>query len=190
MNWITYLAGSAMAICLLLMMRRYALRIANTKTAGRLAWAAVFGGVAAVCGIATQVVFTFVSPYSYGYLSIPIITVTWVYWGAMIWGVARFAVGLGRTVHHERPALRLSTMRMYPIAALVVGGIAGQLAGEVLYIQAQRILGSEFGAVLTRTGEEMWQVGVLVGVAALPNRIAMLHRRLTRWREREVIARV
>lgn len=189
-DFISYMAGYAGTICLLIMMRRYAMRDAAIKAAGSLKWAAILGGVAVIVLIAGRVMYGIVPPSTYMSLLVPMVAASSICWCAAIWGVDRFAVGLGRAVHSWRPALQLSKTRMYPIAALVVGGIAGQLAGEVLYIQAQRIPGSELGAVLTRTGGELWRVGVIVGVAALPNRIAMLQRRLTRWQRREGTARV
>jgi len=175
----------AAGICLLIMMRRYAMRNADTKTAGRLEWAAILGGVSAIAAVTGDVLFRTVSPSSYDSVGISMALVGLVYWCAMMWAVGWFAVGVGRAVHGQRPRLRLGKTLVYVVAALVVGGIAGQLAWEVLYIQAQRVPESGFASMIMQMNWALWRVGVIVGVALLPNRIAMLHRMLTRWRTRE-----
>jgi hypothetical protein len=177
-----FLMRAVAVVCLLIMLRAYAMRNAHKTTARLLTCAATFGGLDVLAIVASALLVRIISPTFYYYWTLPLIAVAVVYWCAVMWAGARFSLGMARAVRYQRPRLRLGRTVVYVMSALVAGGIAGQLVAELLYIQGRR--GGEFDLGLMRMGWPLWRLGVIAGMALLPNRIAMLHRRLTRWRHR------
>lgn len=184
---LAYLMTGTALVCLMIMLRRYALRISAARIARRLKWAAIVG---VAYSLAVMVSGWFLqhtaSPQAFQtwWYFVPMVAAALVSLGCSLWALSGFALLLRRYTNGQRPGVRIGRTLALVASALVAGVVGGLLARELTYIQARRAPAGELADALMQTGSYLWQAGAIAGVALLPSRMAVLYRGFIRWRHR------
>ena len=179
---LTQLATAASIICLLIMLRQYAIRIHDARTAKTLQWTTVLGVVAALAILLQDVLVTAAPPRFLELTMYPMILLMLVYGCSLLWALSRFALSLRRAVRRRSLPVKRIPAAISILAAMLLGAVAGYLIGEGLSSRAGHGQNPDLSMIVTRMTWIWWQAGAILGFIFLPNRLALAYRRFARYR--------